>query len=88
VFVEHTPERAGGARVVAALLLELPEQDERGFHTVGGFAMHSLGRIPTVADHFEASGYRFEVVDMDRNRVDKMLVARLPDPQPVAVDEP
>jgi putative hemolysin len=67
---------------------ELPEQDERGFHTVGGFAMHSLGRIPTVADHFEASGYRFEVVDMDRNRVDKMLVARLPDPQPVAVDEP
>ncbi len=67
---------------------ELPEQDERGFHTVGGFAMHSLGRIPTVADHFEASGYRFEVVDMDRNRVDKVLVARLPDPQPVAVDEP
>ena len=67
---------------------ELPEQDERGFHTVGGFAMHSLGRIPTVADHFEASGYRFEVVDMDRNRVDKVLVARLPDPQPVVVDEP
>ena len=67
---------------------ELPEQDERGFHTVGGFAMHSLGRIPTVTDHFEASGYRFEVVDMDRNRVDKVLVARLPDPQPVAVDEP
>ena len=67
---------------------ELPEQDERGFHTVGGFAMHSLGRIPTVTDHFDASGYRFEVVDMDRNRVDKVLVARLPDPQPVAVDEP
>ena len=66
----------------------LPEETERGFHTVGGFAMHSLGRIPTVTDHFEASGYRFEVVDMDRNRVDKVLVARLPDPQPVAVDEP
>ena len=67
---------------------ELPEENERGFHTVGGFAMHSLGRIPTVTDHFEASGYRFEVVDMDRNRVDKVLVARLPDLQPVAVDEP
>jgi putative hemolysin len=67
---------------------ELPEQDERGFHTVGGFAMHSLGRIPTVADHFEASGYRFEVVDMDRNRVDKLLVAKLPDPTPVEIDEP
>jgi putative hemolysin len=67
---------------------ELPEESERGFHTIGGFAMHSLGRIPSVADHFEASGYRFEVVDMDRNRVDKVLVARRPDPQPVAVDEP
>ena len=67
---------------------ELPEESERGFHTIGGFAMHSLGRIPSVADHFEASGYRFEVVDMDRNRVDKVLVARLPDSQPVAVDEP
>jgi putative hemolysin len=67
---------------------ELPSEDERGFHTVGGFAMHRLGRIPTVADHFEASGYRFEVVDMDKNRVDKMLVARLPDAAVVPVDEP
>jgi putative hemolysin len=67
---------------------ELPAEDERGFHTVGGFAMHRLGRIPTVADHFEAAGFRFEVVDMDRNRVDKVLVARLPEAQPVPVDEP
>ncbi|HYF59268.1 MAG TPA: hemolysin family protein [Burkholderiaceae bacterium] len=67
---------------------ELPDEDEHGFHTVGGFAMHRLGRIPTVADYFEAAGFRFEVVDMDRNRVDKMLVARLPDPQPVPIDEP
>jgi putative hemolysin len=67
---------------------ELPAEDERGFHTVGGFAMHRLGRIPTVADHFDAAGFRFEVVDMDRNRVDKMLVARLPDASPVEVDEP
>jgi putative hemolysin len=41
--------------------------------------MHRLGRIPSVADHFEAAGFRFEVVDMDRNRVDKILVARLPE---------
>ena len=67
---------------------ELPAEDERAFHTVGGFAMHRLGRIPTVADHFDASGYRFEVVDMDRNRVDKMLVAKLPDPTPIEVEEP
>lgn len=57
-----------------------PEEDDRGFHTVGGFVMHRLGRIPTVTDHFEVAGFRFEVVDMDRNRVDKILVARLPEP--------
>lgn len=67
---------------------ELPDEEDHNFHTVGGFAMHSLGRIPSVADHFEAIGFRFEVVDMDRNRVDKMLVARLPSTQPVPVDEP
>jgi putative hemolysin len=58
---------------------ELPAEEERSFHTVGGFVMHRLGRIPSVADHFEAAGFRFEVVDMDRNRVDKILVARLPE---------
>lgn len=67
---------------------ELPAEDEHSFHTVGGFAMHRLGRIPTVADHFDAAGFRFEVVDMDRNRVDKLLVAKLPDPTPAPVDEP
>jgi putative hemolysin len=36
-----------------------------------------------VADHFDAEGYRFEVVDMDRNRVDKVLIAKLPE-QPAA----
>ena len=36
-----------------------------------------LGRIPAVTDQFEVAGYRFEVVDMDKNRVDKMLLTRL-----------
>lgn len=79
----------GVERLKAVLEIdELPAEGERGFHTVGGFAMHQLGRIPTVADHFAASGFRFEVVDMDRNRVDKLLVARLPDAMMVPVDEP
>jgi len=34
-----------------------------------------LGRIPAVADYFEWNGCRFEVVDMDKNRVDKVLIA-------------
>jgi putative hemolysin len=37
--------------------------------------MHRLGRIPAAADYFEWNGCRFEVMDMDRNRVDKVLVA-------------
>jgi putative hemolysin len=47
------------------------------FHTLGGFAMHRLGRIPRTGEHFEADGLRFEIVDMDGNRVDKLLVSPL-----------
>jgi putative hemolysin len=57
---------------------ELPGEDENNFNTLGGLVMHILGRIPAVTDHFESAGMRFEVMDMDRNRVDKVLIARLP----------
>jgi putative hemolysin len=57
---------------------DLPGEDERSFHTLGGFIMHSLGRIPKPTDHFPALGWRFEVMDMDGNRVDKVLVSALP----------
>ena len=40
--------------------------------------MHVLGRIPQAADHFSVAGLRFEVMDMDRNRVDKVLVSAAP----------
>jgi putative hemolysin len=54
---------------------ELPGENEHSFHTLGGFVMHLLGRIPKPADHFVVVGLRFEVMDMDRNRVDKVLVS-------------
>lgn len=54
---------------------ELPGEEENGFHTLGGFIMHVLGRIPAPTDHFNAAGWRFEVMDMDKNRVDKVLVS-------------
>jgi putative hemolysin len=59
-------------------LEELEEEDTGNFHTLGGFVMLRLGRVPAVGDHFEWNGLRFEVMDMDRHRVDRMLVARLP----------
>lgn len=54
---------------------DLPGEEENGFHTLGGFIMHVLGRIPAPTDHFEAAGWRFEVMDMDKNRVDKVLLS-------------
>jgi putative hemolysin len=51
------------------------ESEERGsYQTLGGFVITHLGRIPIAADHFEWQGMRVEVMDMDGNRVDKVLV--------------
>ena len=45
------------------------------FQTVGGFVVHRLARIPKEGDHIEYRGHRYEVVDMDRHRLDKVLVS-------------
>ena len=55
----------------------LPGEAENTFETLGGFVMAQLGHIPAVADSFDWSGYRFEVMDMDGRRVDKVLLAPL-----------
>jgi putative hemolysin len=52
------------------------EDENPHFHSVGGFVMNSLGHIPKEGDVFLYQGYRFEVVDMDGKRIDKVLVAR------------
>ena len=56
-------------------IAHIPDEEENQFNTLGGFVMMRLGRIPAVADHFEWAGLRFEVMDMDERRVDKVLVA-------------
>ena len=43
------------------------------YQTLGGLVMLCLGRIPSAGDHFHWCGWRLEVVDMDRLRVDKVL---------------
>ena len=58
----------------------LPEEDLGNYHTIGGLVMLQLGRVPRTGDIFELEGFRFEVVDMDKNRVDKMLISRAPHP--------
>jgi putative hemolysin len=54
----------------------LPGEETGHFHTLGGFIMSQLGHIPKASEHFDWEGLRFEVVDMDRIRVDKVLVTR------------
>jgi putative hemolysin len=50
--------------------------DLEGVHTAGGFVMRHLGRVPVEAESFTLGGYRFEIVDMDGNRIDKILIQR------------
>jgi putative hemolysin len=52
--------------------------DLKRFHTLGGLVMFALDRIPRTGDLFERAGFRFEIADMDGNRVDRVIVSRLP----------
>jgi putative hemolysin len=55
----------------------LPEEQE--FETVAGFLLALLGHIPKAGDQVQWQGYRFEVLDMDGRRIDKVLL-QLPSP--------
>lgn len=56
----------------------LPDEATGNFHTIGGFVMLQLGHVPRATDHFEWDKLYFEVMDMDKNRVDKILVSSTP----------
>jgi putative hemolysin len=56
----------------------LPPDEAGAYHTIGGFVMARLGRVPKAADSFEWGGMKFEVMDMDGRRIDKVLVSRKP----------
>jgi putative hemolysin len=58
-------------------LRELPEEDRGRYNTLAGMIMLLLGRLPATADAVEWERWRFEVVDLDGKRVDKVLVSAL-----------
>ncbi|MCL4736981.1 MAG: hemolysin family protein [Burkholderiaceae bacterium] len=58
----------------------LPDEDRGRYNTLAGMIMLLLGRLPATTDTVEWGGWRFEVVDMDGKRIDKVLVSRLPEP--------
>lgn len=55
-------------------LNKMPGEKSGNYHTVGGFLMYKLNRIPRVGDSLELEPLRFEVIDMDSHRVDKILI--------------
>ncbi len=56
---------------------KLPKEESGIFQTIGGFVMNQTGNIPKAGNTFESSGFHFEVIDMDGNRVDKILVRKI-----------
>lgn len=56
----------------------LPAEKKDAYQTLGGFLFTQMGRVPSVADSFEWNNLRFEIVDMDGKRIDKVLVTRIP----------
>ena len=62
-----------------------PEELETNrYQTIGGYVLHHLGHIPEEGERFKQDGYRFEIVDMDRQRIDKLLVTRHEERSPEA----
>ncbi|MFN5903998.1 MAG: transporter associated domain-containing protein, partial [Novosphingobium sp.] len=58
---------------------ELP--DDRDFATAAGYALSVLKRLPHEGEHFDDQGWRFEVVDMDGRKIDKLLVSEIAAPR-------
>lgn len=59
-------------------LRQVPEEEKERYHTLSGMLLLLLGRLPQIADTVQWGDWRFEIVDMDGKRIDKVLAARLP----------
>ncbi|NCU12044.1 MAG: DNA-binding protein, partial [Sphingomonadaceae bacterium] len=78
-------EREDGSLLVAGSLpadalvgrLEIVLPEDRDFATAAGFALSVLKKLPHEGEYFHDQGWRFEVVDMDGRKIDKLLVSRV-----------
>jgi CBS domain containing-hemolysin-like protein len=86
-------ERADGSLLIDGMMSAQDAFDRLGFrvrpegdfHTVAGFALLALGHLPNVGERFEYEGWRFEIVDLDGRRIDKILA--IPSAAPVESPE-
>jgi putative hemolysin len=79
-------QRADGSLLIDGMM---PAQDaferlgfkarqlEGDFHTIAGFALFQLGHLPEAGEHFDCDGWRFEIIDMDGRRIDKLLAQHI-----------
>jgi putative hemolysin len=82
----HATERDDGSWLLAGSmpvdelleLLSIPLPEKRVYHTVAGLMLERFGRLPKVGEHIEYAGWRFEIVDLDGRRIDKVLASRPP----------
>ncbi len=56
-------------------ILKFP--DEQNYSTLAGFVIHQLHRIPKTGDKFTFNNFEFEIIDMDGNRIDKLLITKI-----------
>lgn len=55
--------------------------EDTDYSTLAGFILYKLSEIPTEGDYLNAEGYRFEIIDMDKSKIDKVLITKLPEPE-------
>ncbi|HMO36037.1 MAG TPA: transporter associated domain-containing protein [Gemmatales bacterium] len=53
------------------------EEEKGQYHSLGGFVFKRLGHLPKVGEYFIWEGWRFEVIDLDRTRLDKILISKV-----------
>ena len=90
----HLIEREDGTLLVSGAMaadalaerLDIALPDDREFATLAGHALWMLKHLPSEGEYYEEQGWRFEIVDMDGRRIDKMLLTRV-DPHPAGESE-
>ncbi|EMD82357.1 hemolysin family protein [Pacificimonas flava] len=84
---ERAVERGDGSWLLAGSMhademadildITIPDPDDRDFETVAGFALAVLTHIPETGENFEFGGCRFEIIDLDGHKIDKVLATPL-----------
>jgi len=81
----HATERGDGSWLLSGSMpidemadtIGIPLPEQRGYETVAGFVLAHLQHLPKTGEHIDANGWRFEVVDLDGRRIDKVLASRI-----------